>query len=238
MSGTSNRKLEKLRDKRYRDAYVASNIRIGIPYQIRALREQKDRNWSQGELGKRAGKPRNVISRLENPEYGQLTIRTLLELASAFDVALLVKYVSYSRFLREFEDVSPQALEVASFTNDPEITGMIQCERGKSLSNVVNTTAKIEDVPGHVWFSGPDYQIDLDTSPKTTYLQAPVDVQEKSRAGTGVVPRVEKVYFVDSLGSHELNILAREPETSAEPAWTTIGQDYSEPDLTAAHKTS
>lgn len=133
MNGISDRKLEKLRDKRYRDAYVASNIRIGIPYQIRALREQEERKWSQGELGKRAGKPRNVISRLENPEYGQLTIRTLLELASAFDVALLVKYVSYSRFLNEFEDVSPQALEVPSFTCDPGLA-----ETPQPSTNILN----------------------------------------------------------------------------------------------------
>ena|ERR1035437_4951656 len=118
MNGISEKKLEKLRDKRYRDAYVASNIIIGLPYQIRALREQEGRKWSQGELGKKSGKPRNVISRIENPEYGQLTIRTLLELASAFDVALLVKYVSFSRFLSELEDVSPQALEVPSFDSE------------------------------------------------------------------------------------------------------------------------
>jgi hypothetical protein len=39
-------------------------------------------------------------------------------MAAAFDVALLVKFVSFSRFLREFEDVSPSALEVPSFCDD------------------------------------------------------------------------------------------------------------------------
>lgn len=110
--------IEKLRNKAYRDAYVESHIKVGIPYQIRALREQKSRKWSQRELGKRCGKQANVISRLEDPEYGGHTIRTLLQLASAFDVALLVKFISYSRFLKEFEEVSPSALEVPSFCDD------------------------------------------------------------------------------------------------------------------------
>jgi transcriptional regulator with XRE-family HTH domain len=96
---------------------VRARINIGIPHQIRALREQ--RGWSQSELGRRTKKPPNVINRLENPESGLNTIRTCLELASAFDVALIVKFVSFSRFLNEFQDVSPQQMEVPSFCNDP-----------------------------------------------------------------------------------------------------------------------
>lgn len=117
MNSQLSRKIEKLQDKAYRDAYVRAHVSVGIPHQIRALREQ--RGWSQAELGRRSGKPANVINRLENPESGGNTIRTCLEMASAFDVALLVKFVPYSRFLKEFEDVSPQGLEVPSFCNDP-----------------------------------------------------------------------------------------------------------------------
>lgn len=114
------KKFQKLKgkSKAYRDAYVRERIRIGIPYQIRALREQEERSWTQAELGRRAGKPQNVISRLEDPEYGKLSIQSLLEMASAFDVALMVKFVPFSRFLREYEDVSPASLEAQSFENE------------------------------------------------------------------------------------------------------------------------
>lgn len=139
MNGISDRKIKKLCDKAYRDAYVRARINIGIPHQIRALREQ--RGWSQSELGRRSGKPSNVINRLENPESGGNTIRTCLEMASAFDVALLVKFVSYSRFLAEFEDVSPQGLEVPSFTCDAGLDGSLQ-----SNSNVSNTPTYTLDV--------------------------------------------------------------------------------------------
>lgn len=123
----SDSKIKKLQDKAYRDAYVRARVRIGIPYQIRALREQ--RGWSQSELGRRSRKPANVINRLENPASGGNTIRTCLEMASTFDVALLVKFVPYSRFLKEFEDVSPEALEVPSFPNDPYISGVYQAQQ-------------------------------------------------------------------------------------------------------------
>lgn len=159
MNGLSDNKLKKLRDKFYRDAYVRARIKIGIPYQIRALREQDGRNWSQAELGRRARKPSNVISRLENPEYGQLTIRTLLELASAFDVALLVKFVSYSRFLREFEDVSPQAMEVPSFTCDPGLMGVGQLASEGIPTNVTNAPLPIGEpqiAVAHLVESDPD----------------------------------------------------------------------------------
>jgi len=156
VNGLSNRKLERLRDKAYRDAYVRARINIGIPHQIRALREQ--RGWSQAELGRRAGKPSNVINRLENPESGGNTIRTCLEMASAFDVALVVKFVPYSRFLKEFEDVSPKALEVPDFTSDPGlIIGpqiIVNSYAGPTVSVAINQP---EFNPGsvqywhHVW---------------------------------------------------------------------------------------
>lgn len=137
MNGRLNRTVEKLQEKAYRDAYVEAHVKVGIPHQIRALREQEERKWSQAELGRRSGKPANVISRLEDPESGGNTIRTCLEMASAFDVALVVKFVSYSRFLQEFEDVSPKALEVPSFASDPGLT-----QTPKPDSNILNAVVE------------------------------------------------------------------------------------------------
>jgi transcriptional regulator with XRE-family HTH domain len=105
-----------LENKKYRDAYVSEHIRNGIPFQIRTMRD--DREWTQARLGQEAGKPQNVISRLEDPNYGKVTIQTLLEIAAGFDTALLVKFVPFSRLLQEYEDVSPKALSVPSITDD------------------------------------------------------------------------------------------------------------------------
>lgn len=111
----SRRVLTKLLSKKYRDAYVAENVRMGIAYQIRAMREQRN-SMSQKALGDLLGKPQSVVSRLEDPGYGKLTLQTLLEVAAAFDVALLVQFVTHGDFLQRMSDVSPLALQTASFS--------------------------------------------------------------------------------------------------------------------------
>jgi len=103
--------MNKLESKKFRDAFVASNARRGIAYQLRAMRG----NRTQGQIGKLAGKPQNVISRLENPRYGKANIQTLIELASVYDVALLVKFVPFGRLIAETEDLSQNALVPLSF---------------------------------------------------------------------------------------------------------------------------
>ena len=99
-----------------RASHLLSRMALMIPEQIRVLREQ--RGWSQTKLGKEAKKPPNVVSRAEDPAYGRFTLKTLVEYASAFDVAVLVKFVPYSRYLDEFDDHSPAALHAESFTNE------------------------------------------------------------------------------------------------------------------------
>lgn len=107
----SKRLYEKLKNKKYRAAYVEENVRTRIAYQIRAVRGE----MSQAEFGKRVGKPQSVVSRLEDPEYGKLTVQTLLEVADSLDIALLVKFVSFPEFVYQTRDVSPEGLKVQSF---------------------------------------------------------------------------------------------------------------------------
>ncbi|MFO1100471.1 MAG: helix-turn-helix transcriptional regulator [Xanthobacteraceae bacterium] len=116
LNAISRKLLDKLQKKSYRAAYVGEHVRQGIAYQIRALRDQ--RGWKQGELAQRMGKPQSVVSRLEDPNYGKVTVQTLLEAASVFDVALQVRFVPFSSFLRNTRNISANALEVLSFADD------------------------------------------------------------------------------------------------------------------------
>jgi transcriptional regulator with XRE-family HTH domain len=106
----------KFRDKSYRDAYVAEQIRTVLASQIEALRTKE--GYTQAELARKLGTTQNVISRLEDPDYGKFTLQTLLELASAFEVALLVKFATFSRFIAEYSDVSREALAVPSIAEE------------------------------------------------------------------------------------------------------------------------
>lgn len=108
--------LEQLKEKEFRDAFVTQHISTGIPFQIRVLRES--RNWSQQRLGDEAGMVQTAVSRLEDVNYGRFTLSTLQRLASAFDVALLVKFVPFSKFLKETEDLSLEALSASSFEEE------------------------------------------------------------------------------------------------------------------------
>lgn len=106
-----------LNNPKFRDAFVFEHIKNGVAFQMTAMRDEC--KWTQARLGEEAKKPRSVITRLEDPNYGQFSIQTLREIASAFGVALLVKFVPFSRLLEEYDDVTPQAL-IAASVNDPK----------------------------------------------------------------------------------------------------------------------
>lgn len=112
-----NRLRGKLKNKSYRDAYVQAHLQQGLAYQICALRKQ--RGWSQKDLAEQLSlKNQSAVARMENPGYGKLSIATLLKLASVFDVALSVRFQSYSAFLDERRDLSQAALNVPSFEEE------------------------------------------------------------------------------------------------------------------------
>lgn len=101
--------LVRFNEKAYRDGYLQAKVRGMIAYQIQALREKTD--LSQTEFAKQIGKTQSVVSRLENTEYGKVTIQTLLDIACALDVALVVKFASYPDFLFQTRDASVAALQ-------------------------------------------------------------------------------------------------------------------------------
>jgi len=105
------------RDPEFRHEFMAEHIRSGIAYQIRAMRDA--RRWNQKKLATKAGKPQSVMSRLEDPDYGKVSIQTLIGLAKAFDVALLVRFVGFGEFLIRTADLSPDALNAPEFNDDP-----------------------------------------------------------------------------------------------------------------------
>ncbi len=108
--------IKELKDKQYRDAFVSSHIDIGIPHQIRALRDQ--RKWTQHELAQHAAMKQERISVLENPNYGKYTLQTLKKIASAFDIALIVRFVPISDLVKWELNLSPEVLEAVSFNED------------------------------------------------------------------------------------------------------------------------
>jgi transcriptional regulator with XRE-family HTH domain len=91
--------LEEIKDPEYRRGLVEAHAKDTIAFQVRQLR--KVRGWEQRDLARELGNPKlqPMISRYENPDYGRYSITTLLELAAAFDVALVVRFAPFSELV-------------------------------------------------------------------------------------------------------------------------------------------
>lgn len=126
-SGTTSVKeqlLNSFQDPEYRHAFLEEHVRSFIALQIRALREQ--RGLTQAKLGDAMGKAQAWISCLEDPEYGKVSVTTLLELAEAFDTALEIRFVPVSEMLDRLENIDSDAFAVPSFEHDEGLQGSEQ----------------------------------------------------------------------------------------------------------------
>jgi len=106
-----------------RTRFVESHLSKNLAFQIRILRDQE--RSSQEELAKRVGMNQNAISRLENPSYGKATLTTLKRIASAFDVALVVRFVTFGQLVDWVSDtpfldkgLSSHSLGVLNFAQE------------------------------------------------------------------------------------------------------------------------
>lgn len=86
---TNTRRAKRLRDKELRNKFLADQIKIGLRYQLRSLRDAQ--GLTQKDLAELIGTKQSVISRLEKkPE--RVSIPTLLDIAEALDVGVVVRF--------------------------------------------------------------------------------------------------------------------------------------------------
>lgn len=116
MTSSDRQLIEELKDKAYREAFVATHIDNGIAFQIRTIR--KVNNWTQKDLGDKADMKQERISVLEDPNKINFNVDTLRRIASAFDVGLMIRFVPFSDLVKWDKDLSPESLQVTSFTED------------------------------------------------------------------------------------------------------------------------
>lgn len=117
-----NELVDKLRpefqDKEYRHAYADECLNTMIATQIKVLREQ--RGMTQKQLADATGMGQPRIPLLEDATYENWTVNTLKRFAKAFDVALSVKFETFSRLISDFENLSRESLERPAFANDAQ----------------------------------------------------------------------------------------------------------------------
>ena len=111
----SFKNLRKFFRKRYRDVF-ATSITGTTAAQIRLMRERRE--WSQQELAEKVGMGQARISLLENPNYENPSLSTLKRIANAFDVALVVRFMPFSKFFAMLDNETSETLAVPSFENE------------------------------------------------------------------------------------------------------------------------
>jgi transcriptional regulator with XRE-family HTH domain len=105
------------KDKKYREEYAIAMLKRMMPYQIRAIR--KKRGWSQGQLAEAANLTQGVISRAEDPSYGNLTLTTIGRIAAGYDLAAIIKLVPFSELIRYSENTTEREFaELRTFTEE------------------------------------------------------------------------------------------------------------------------
>jgi transcriptional regulator with XRE-family HTH domain len=87
-----------------RESYIRSKLSVLLPAQIRSLRLRRE--MKQAELGAEADMKQARISMLERIGVASFRLETLIKLASAFRVGLIVKFVPMSEMLA-WENVVP-----------------------------------------------------------------------------------------------------------------------------------
>ncbi len=107
---------EKMRDKPYRDTFVAAHLSTNIAAQIQTIREQ--RGWTKRQLAQKAGMSPTRITVMEDPSYEKFTLTTLKRLASAFDIALIARFTPFSDLVDWVAELSPEKLETPEFKRD------------------------------------------------------------------------------------------------------------------------
>ena len=134
----------KFQSKIYRDAFVASHLKTNVAAQIVTMRE--DRGWTQHKLAEVSGMSQPRISLLEDPNYEKMTLSTLKRVASAFDVALVVRFAPFSELLLWANSASSQNLGVPSFKDDnlPQASlitnsNYLQIQHGVPSTNILTS---------------------------------------------------------------------------------------------------
>jgi transcriptional regulator with XRE-family HTH domain len=107
-------KLIKSRDTR--ESYIRSKLSVLLPAQIRSLRLRREK--TQAELGSDADMKQGRISVLERIGEVSFHIETLIKLASAFRVGLIVKFVPMSEMLEWENRFQPDAFDVVKIEDD------------------------------------------------------------------------------------------------------------------------
>jgi len=128
ISADLKKKLSESRE--YREEFVAAFVKRAFARQVKTIR--KARGLLQEELAAKANVDQGVISRAENPNYGNLTFNTGFRVAAGFDLAFIPKLVTFGEFLEWVDEATEGFTDLPSFEREIEIEAAASVERKKA----------------------------------------------------------------------------------------------------------
>jgi len=139
---------ESLQDPDFRKQLIDEHINVGVAFQIHGLRQRQE--LKQKELAERLGdkKKQPLISAWENPNYGKYTLGTLKDLAKAFDVGLLVRFVPFSTLVDWTINLTSDVIAPPNFVEE---------DKEHQLAALVQTT--VDSVKDFSFIGTNDYLI-------------------------------------------------------------------------------
>jgi len=135
------RLAQKFHSKDYRDTYVESHSRRFLAHQMREFRGDA----SQTEFGRSIGRSQTIVSRLEDPNYSGWTTHTIFDVAKRLNVAAIVRFVDFPRFLQFTDDLSAAALKPTSYAETSVDQFVIDYAWSRQGAHILPT--------GNKWFS-------------------------------------------------------------------------------------
>ena len=107
-----------LEDAELRADYLRAKLNVNVPSQVKALRRRQ--NMTQDGLADAAGMKQSRISAIERPGETAFNLETLIRLAAAFKVGVIVKFAPFSDVLRWENDFSQDDFDVTTLDHDGE----------------------------------------------------------------------------------------------------------------------
>jgi transcriptional regulator with XRE-family HTH domain len=116
MNSKQEQMWKNLRDKDFRKQFIDEHVNVGIAFQIRSLRNRQQ--MKQSQLAQLMDIKQPLISSWENPNYGKYSLQTLKDLAKAFDVGLLVRFVPFGKLIDWTADLKPDDIAPPNFSEE------------------------------------------------------------------------------------------------------------------------
>lgn len=131
-----------LSDPDYRHQFVEEEINVGLAFQIKSLRDRQ--KLTQMDLAKKLKVKQPLVSAWESPAYGKYNLRTLKELAKAFDVGLSVRFVSFRTLTDLTVNLTSDLIAPPNYVDDDKGNntikiGPIKVTSADNMSDFINT---------------------------------------------------------------------------------------------------